>query len=75
MIGSCALPDDGNHYKGYTNNNSIDGVRVQGNGGGQLGTPNSTALQWNSSGHIKFLNNHNLKPDADGWLRHHNDAG
>ena len=67
--------NDGNHYIGYTNDNNIDGVRVQGNMGGQLGSPTMTALQWDNNGNIRFKNQQNLKPDADGWLRHHNDAG
>jgi hypothetical protein len=46
--------NDVNHYIGYSDDNNIDGVRIQGNGGGQLGTPSSTALQWNHNKNVSF---------------------
>ena len=49
---------DGNHYVAYTNNNNIDGARVQGHQGGQLGTNlggDKTALQWDKDNNV-FVN-------------------
>jgi hypothetical protein len=49
---------DGNHFVAYTNNNNVDGARVQGHGGGQLGTNqggDKTALQWDKDNNV-FVN-------------------
>ena len=49
---------DGNHYIAYTNNNNVDGARVQGHQGGQLGTNaggDKTALQWDKDNNV-FVN-------------------
>jgi hypothetical protein len=48
-------PDDSNHYIAYKND--IDGVRVQGNKGGQLGSLNKTALNWDADNNVYVNNN------------------
>jgi hypothetical protein len=63
-------PDDPNHYVAYTG--AVDGARVQGHSGGQLGTNkggDKTALAWNADGSV-IINPAGLRvSDPNDWMR------
>lgn len=63
-------PGDYNHYIAYEG--GIDGARVQGHQGGQLGTNkggNKTALTWNANGDITVTDNI-IMGGANSWILH-----
>ena len=74
-------PDDGNHYIGFTP--AVDGVRVQGHQGGQLGTNiggDKTALSWNADGDINIARNTTIGDNLilggdNSWILHTPDDG
>ena len=69
--------NDVNHYIGYSNNDNIDGVRIQGNGGGQLGTLGKTALQWDNNRNVNvngrlIVNGRDILAELDNRPRFNN---
>ncbi len=59
---------DGNHFVAYSG--PVDGVRVQGHQGGQLGTNNGgdrTALQWNKDGIVNVPGKLCVGPPDNNW--------
>jgi hypothetical protein len=72
---------DGNHYLGFSG--EVDGARLQGHKGGQLGTNfggDKTALVWNASGDVTvarnaFVGDNLILSGDNSWILHTPDDG